>query len=156
MTSPPTDPLLALRRLSLPLLGVLLYFGTLEAQAHLGENPRQCIRRYGAPVGETHVPGLIPNGLAFHRGEYSITCGFEDDRCVIVVILRMAPQDPRLQPIPRDDMTLFMTDNFGHTSWDYTRLDGRGYFWTMHDPRRQRTFHASYAPSLEMLTLRME
>ena len=146
------------RRPRMGILFILLLLGlaSIEAEARLGDSAKQCVRLYGLPVGDAHIPGLIPNGVAFHRGEYSITCGFEEGVCVIVVVLRMAPQDPRLQPIPREDMTLFMTDNFGHTSWDYTRLDPDGNYWTIHDPAHQRTYHASYTPSMQMLTMRVE
>lgn len=123
--------------------------------AKLGENARGCEKLYGKPVGATSVPGLIPNGLEFHRGEYSIICGFEEDQCIVMVVLRLSPRNPTRSGIPRSDIGLFMEENFGTSSAVYTRLDSRGKYWTTYDWTRQQSFHASYAEAIEMLTLRV-
>ena len=139
--------------------GILLaitLLGVLPAEARLGNTFLQCSKLYGTPTGTTEIPGLIPNGVGFHRGEYSITCGFRDNRCVIMVIMRMAPNDPAIRDMPRGDMSLFMTDSFGHTSWTHTRFDSRGSYWRTYDLADRKLYYASYSNSLKMLTLRVE
>lgn len=126
-----------------------------QSEARLGCSPKECIKIYGTPTGDTEVPGLIPNGVIFQRGEYSITCGFENGTCTVVVILRHAPESPDIRRIPRDDISLFMHENFGRLSWNFTRLSSLESVWQTHDWRRQVSYEASFAPSLQMLTLRM-
>lgn len=127
-----------------------------NAEARLGDSPRQCIKRYGAPVGTTTVPGFIPNGVEFHRGEYSVICGFEEEVCTVVVVLRLSPLNPTLQGIPRDDISLFMEENFGSTYWTHTVLNNEGKFWRTDDWRHHRSYRASYTSSLQMLTMQIE
>jgi hypothetical protein len=138
------------------LLPVLLLATLLPAQARLGKTANQCEKIYGKPLGSTTIPGLIPNGLEYHRGEYSIICGFEENECTIVVVLRLSPQNPTAKEIHRDDMTLFMQDNFGQTNWIYTRFDRDGKLWKTYDRENHRSYLASYARKLHMLTLRVE
>lgn len=152
--SPPLGQLFAHRKVFC-LSALWIALSSTVAFARLGETARECEKIYGKPVGATAVPGLIPNGLEYHRGEYSIICGFEDNECVVVVVLRLSPKNPTLTDIPRSDIGLFMEENFGSTSWVYTRLDSRGKFWKSYDWARQCSYRASYANSLQMLTLQM-
>lgn len=135
---------------------LFLLFLTAPAFARLGESPRQCQKIYGKPVGSTVIPGLIPNGIEYHRGEYSVICGFEENRCTIVVVVRLSPTEPTANEIYREDMELFMMDNFGQTNWFYTRFDHHGKLWKTYDWERNRSYLANYSSALEMLTLRME
>lgn len=138
------------------LLFLSLLFPVLSAQAKLGSSPRQCLKIYGAPTGDTHVPGLIPNGVIFQRGEYSITCGFEDDVCTVVVILRHSPNNPDISMIPRDDISLFMHENCGGRDWKYTSLSSLESVWRTYSWEKQASYEVTFAPSLQMLTMRME
>lgn len=144
-------------RLLLSLLALfLLAFALPPAEAKLGASPRQCARIYGPPSGDTAVPGLIPDGLIFQRGEYSITCGFERGVCTVVVVLRHSPGNPELEAIPREDISLFIHDNFENRGWTFTRLSSRELLWKTHDWDTQTTYSASFARSLQMLTMKME
>lgn len=125
-------------------------------QAKLGSSPRQCLKIYGAPTGDTDVPGLIPNGIIFQRGEYSITCGFEDEVCTVVVVLRHSPLSPDLKSIPREDISLFMHENCGGVNWNYTMLSDLESVWKTHDWEKHASYVVTFAPSLQMLTLRLE
>lgn len=137
------------------LIGLLTIFITSSnLEAKLGSSPRECIKLYGAPTGDTHIPGLVPNAVIFQRGEYSITCGFENGVCSVVVVLRHSPHSPDLKEIPRGDISLFMHENFGRLSWHYTRLSSRESLWETHDWKNQISYSASFAPSLQMLTLK--
>ena len=137
----------------LAIFSVLLATGSLEAK--LGDSPNACIKRYGTPTGDTHVPGLVPNGIMFQRGEYSITCGFENNVCTVVVVLRHVPDSPEVREIPRDDISLFMHENFGTLSWNYTRLSDLDNQWRTRNWNEMKSYEATFAPSLQMLTLRM-
>ena len=146
------------KKFTTPLLLLFAFVAVLipeMAEAKLGESYRGCEKIYGKAVGSTEVPGLIPNGLEFHRGEYSIICGFVDDRCTVVVVLRLSPTNPTEQSLVREDMNLFMEENFGQTNWTYTRLDQRGKFWKTYDFEKQRSYLASYAAPLRMLTMQI-
>lgn len=146
----------AVRRVSWSLLFFALFCLVPEADARLGETQRQCIKRYGEPTGTIHVPGWVTNGIGFFRGEYAITCGFEDDICVIMVVMRLPAESAIPQPIPRDDMTAFMEDNFGSTSWAYTRIDNQGTVWKTHDFFEHHSYVASYVPRLRTLTMSID
>ena len=138
------------------LLLLSLLFPVFAAQAKLGSSPRQCVKIYGIPTGDTHVPGLIPNGLMFQRGEYSIACGFEDEVCTVVVILRHSPNNPDLSMIPREDISLFMHENCGGRDWKYTSFSNLESVWKTYSWEKQATYEVTFAPSLQMLTLEME
>lgn len=136
-------------------LFLALFLSVQHSEARLGSSPRECIKLYGNPTGDTEVPGLIPNGVIFQRGEYSITCGFENGTCTVVVILRHAPDSPDTRQIPRGDISLFMHENFGRLSWNFTRLSRLESIWQTRDWEQRISYEASFAPSLQMLTLRM-
>ena len=84
---------------ALLLLPLITLFAT-SAEARLGESFEKCAKRYGTPTGSINIPGLLPNGVGFHRGEYSITCGFEDNKCIIMVVTRLVPDDPIQKALP--------------------------------------------------------
>ncbi len=138
------------------LLFLSLLVPVLSVQAKLGSSPRQCVKLYGLPTGDTDVPGLIPNGVMFQRGEYSITCGFEDEVCTVVVILRHSPDNPDLSLIPREDISLFMHENCGGRDWKYTSFSNLESVWKTCNWEQQVSYVVTFAPSLQMLTLRME
>lgn len=136
--------------------GSLILAGLSNSQAKLGSTFRQCANLYGAPTGTIDVPGFLPNGVGFHRGEYSITCSFEDDVCVAMIVMRMAPNDPFAHEIAREDMTLFMEDSFGHTSWVYTSLGIEENSWRTYDLDTLCSYTATYHRSLRMLVMRID
>ncbi|MDF1658176.1 MAG: hypothetical protein P1U58_11235 [Verrucomicrobiales bacterium] len=127
-----------------------------QGEARLGESFSQCVKRYGEPIGTIEIPGLITNGVRFHRGEFSITCGFESNRCGTIVVMHLSPSDPKQQPLSRDDIDLFLNDNFGHTSWRYTLLSSRENKWKTYDLEVPRLYVASYSHVLKMLTMSIE
>lgn len=136
--------------------GIALLLISSSAEARLGESFSRCQGRYGNPIGTIEIPGLIKNGVRFHRGEFSITCGFEDNKCVTMVVMHLSPTDPFQEGISRDDLDLFMNDNFGHTSWFYTLLSSRESLWKARDLQEPRSYIASYSHSLKMLTMKIE
>lgn len=146
----------AVRRFLRATLVLAFVFAIPEADARLGDSQKQCVKRYGQPTGTIHVPGWVPNGIGFYRGEYAITCGFEDDICVIVVVMRLTTESAIPQPIPREDMLAFMEDNFGTTSWAYTRIDNTGTVWRTHDFFLHQSYVASYVPHLRTLTMSID
>ena len=139
---------------ALLLLPLITLFAT-SAEARLCESFEKCAKRYGTPTGSINIPGLLPNGVGFHRGEYSITCGFEDNKCIIMVVTRLVPDDPIQKAIPRDDITFFMRDNFGHTSWVLTQLDKDQSTWSTYDLEDHKPYIATYDSNLEMLTMKI-
>lgn len=149
-----SSPLSLALAASLFLVFSLGFLAPPSVQARLGDSPKQCIKRYGTPTGDTEVPGLIPNGTMFQRGEYSITCGFENDVCVVVVVLRHAPDNPDIHTIPRGDISLFMQENFGKLSWNFTKFSDLESIWKTKNWEEQVSYEATFAPSLQMLTLR--
>ena len=74
---PNREPHLMKQRLARAALSLLLFTVVLalprESEARLGEPFSQCVKRYGEPTGTIEIPGLITNGVRFHRGEFSIT-----------------------------------------------------------------------------------
>lgn len=146
----------AVRRLLWATLVFALISAIPEADAKLGESQRQCVKRYGKPTGTIHVPGWVVNGIGFYRGEYAITCGFEDDICVMMVVMRLTTKSATPQPIPREDMLTFMEENFGTTSWAYTRIDDSGTVWRTHDFFMHQSYVASYVPHLRTLTMSID
>lgn len=136
-------------------VAILLALTPGSLMAKLGDTPRECLKRYGPPTGHTEVPGLIPSGVMFQRGEYSITCGFENEICTVVVVLRNVPENPAIRTIPREDISLFMHENIGHMSWEFTRFSPIEKFWRTRDWKGKTSYEATFAPSLQMLTLRL-
>lgn len=127
-----------------------------KSEARLGESYTQCVKRYGAPTGTIEIPGLITNGVRFHRGEFSITCGFAHNRCVTVVVMHHSPSSPVQEPISREEIDLFLNDNFGHTSFVYTFLGRWENRWKTYDLSSPHLFEASYSHALKMLTMKIE
>ncbi|GEM_PF-2447315 len=139
----------------------LLLFGIVlglpqQSEARLGESYSQCVKRYGGPTGTIEIPGLITNGVRFHRGEFSITCGFENDRCGTILVMHLSPGELNQESLSRDDIDLFLNDNFGHTSWVYTLLSSRENRWKTYDLAVPRSYVASYSHALKMLTMSIE
>ena len=126
------------------------------SEARLGERYSQCVKRYGEPTGTIEVPGLIENGVRFHRGAFSITCGFEGNRCVTMVVMQLSPGTPVQQAMSREDIDLFLNDNFGHTSFVYTFLGSLKNEWRTYDLEVPRSYEASYSHPLGMLTMSIE
>ncbi|MEM6279195.1 MAG: hypothetical protein AAF733_06930 [Verrucomicrobiota bacterium] len=138
-------------------LSLLCFLGIQQnCEARLGESYRQCVKFYGEPTGTIEVPGLIENGVRFHRGEFSITCGFENNLCVTVLVMHLSPESPVQQAISREDIDLFLNDNFGHTSWVYTYLGTARNEWRTYDLEFPRNYVASYSYALKMLMMSIE
>ena len=68
---------------------------------------------------------------------------------------QLVPNDPTQKPIPRDDITFFMTDNFGHTSWVLARHEKDGSTWSTYDLEDHKFYIATCDNSLEMLTMKI-
>ena len=157
---PNREPHLMKQRLGPAALPLLLFTVVLalprESEARLGESFSQCVKRYGEPTGTIEIPGLITNGVRFHRGEFSITCGFANGRCETIVVMHLSRNNLRQESLSREDIDLFLYDNFGHTSWVYTLLSERENRWKTYDLEVPRSYVASYSHALKMLTMRIE
>ena len=145
----------ALQLVSILLVAFLLIVPS-SVEARLGESIQKCSKRYGSPIGSIKLGGLADHGVKFHRGEYSIICGFEDNKCVVMLVSRVSPINPNMTSIPRDDVTLFMTDNFGHTSWVLTKLEKETSTWKTYDLQDYKHYVAIYDTTLQRLTMKID